>query len=53
MRRLLLVSSVVTSALNVAEPLIAGEIGRALFDAVGPLLLTRNGGPRGLERGAA
>ncbi|SFI64284.1 hypothetical protein [Amycolatopsis regifaucium] len=38
-RRLLLVSSVVTLALNVAEPLIAGEIGRALFDAVGPLLL--------------
>ncbi|RSM75763.1 hypothetical protein DL991_27220 [Amycolatopsis sp. WAC 01375] len=38
-RRLLLVSSVVTLALNVAEPLVAGEIGRALFDAVGPLLL--------------
>lgn len=38
-RRLLLVSSFVTLALNVAEPLIAGEIGRALFDAVGPLLL--------------
>ncbi|MEU8415960.1 hypothetical protein AB0C24_24510 [Amycolatopsis japonica] len=38
-QRLLLVSSVVTLALNVAEPLIAGEIGRALFDAVGPLLL--------------
>jgi hypothetical protein len=38
-RRLLLVSSVVTLALNVAEPLIAWEIGRALFDAVGPLLL--------------
>ncbi len=38
-RRLLLASSVVTLALNVAEPLIAGEVGRALFDAVGPLLL--------------
>ncbi|MFI5587243.1 hypothetical protein ACIA5G_19505 [Amycolatopsis sp. NPDC051758] len=38
-RRLLLASSVVTLALNVAEPLIAGEAGRALFDAVGPLLL--------------
>jgi hypothetical protein len=25
--------------LNVAEPLIAGEVGKALFDAVGPLLL--------------
>jgi hypothetical protein len=38
-RRLLLASSVVTLALNVAEPLIAGEVGKALFDAVGPLLL--------------
>jgi len=38
-RRLLLASSVVTLALNVAEPLLAGEVGRALFDAVGPLLL--------------
>jgi hypothetical protein len=25
--------------MNVAEPLIAGEVGKALFDAVGPLLL--------------
>ena len=38
-RRLLLASSVVTLALNVAEPLIVGEAGKALFDAVGPLLL--------------
>nr|WP_285490166.1 hypothetical protein [Amycolatopsis taiwanensis] len=38
-RRLLLCASVVTLALNVAEPLMAGDIGRALFDAVGPLLL--------------
>jgi hypothetical protein len=38
-RRLLLCASVVTLALNVAEPLIAGHLGRALFDAVGPLLL--------------
>ncbi|WP_410600787.1 hypothetical protein [Amycolatopsis sp. lyj-90] len=38
-RRLLSVSSFVALALSVAEPLIAGEIGRALFDAVGPLLL--------------
>ncbi|WP_410575742.1 hypothetical protein [Amycolatopsis sp. cmx-4-61] len=38
-RRLLLASSLVTLALNVAEPLIAGEVGKALFDAVGPLLL--------------
>lgn len=29
----------VTLALNVAEPFAAGEVGRALFDAVGPLLL--------------
>lgn len=38
-RRLLLFSSVVTLALNVADPLLAGEWGRAAFDAVGPLLL--------------
>ncbi|HKS47036.1 MAG TPA: hypothetical protein VJT49_18370 [Amycolatopsis sp.] len=38
-RRLLLCASAVTLALNVAEPLIAGNIGRALFDAVGPLRL--------------
>ncbi|MFI5587247.1 hypothetical protein ACIA5G_19525 [Amycolatopsis sp. NPDC051758] len=38
-RRLPSASSVVTLALNVAEPLIAGEVGKALFDAVGPLLL--------------
>jgi hypothetical protein len=38
-RRLLLASSLVTLALNVAEPLIVGEVGKALFDAVGPLLL--------------
>nr|WP_228694875.1 hypothetical protein [Amycolatopsis japonica] len=38
-RRLLVLSSSVTLALNVAEPLIAGEIGKALFDVVGPLLL--------------
>jgi hypothetical protein len=38
-RRLLVASSLVTLALNVAEPLIAGDVGRALFDAVGPLLL--------------
>ncbi|RSN45252.1 hypothetical protein DMC64_18555 [Amycolatopsis sp. WAC 04197] len=38
-RRLLVLASAVTLALNVAEPLIAGEIGKALFDAVGPLLL--------------
>jgi hypothetical protein len=38
-RRLLLFSSAVTLALNVAEPLIAGQYGKAAFDAVGPLLL--------------
>lgn len=38
-QRLLVASSVVTLALNVAEPVVAGEVGRALFDAVGPLLL--------------
>jgi hypothetical protein len=38
-RRLLVFSSGITLALNVAEPLIAGDYGKAAFDAVGPLLL--------------
>lgn len=38
-RRLLIFASVVTLALNVAEPLVTGEFGKAAFDAVGPLLL--------------
>jgi hypothetical protein len=38
-RRLLIFASVVTLALNVADPLVAGEYGRAAFDSVGPLLL--------------
>ena len=38
-RRLLVFSSLITLALNVTEPLIAGHTGRAAFDAVGPLLL--------------
>ncbi|WIV57834.1 hypothetical protein [Amycolatopsis nalaikhensis] len=38
-RRLLIFASVVTLALNVAAPLVAGEFGKAAFDAVGPLLL--------------
>ncbi|WP_413810533.1 SpdA protein [Streptomyces sp. OE57] len=38
-RRLLLFSSLMTLALNVADPLIAGHLGKAAFDAVGPLLL--------------
>jgi hypothetical protein len=38
-RRLLIFASVVTLALNVADPLVAGEYGSAAFDAVGPLLL--------------
>lgn len=37
--RLLIFASMVTLALNVAEPLVAGEFGKAAFDAVGPLLL--------------
>ncbi|OHV52151.1 hypothetical protein CgIS1_17420 [Frankia sp. CgS1] len=37
-RRLLVFSSVVTLALNVAEPVIAGQYGKAAFDA-GPALL--------------
>jgi hypothetical protein len=38
-RRLLIFASLVTLALNVAEPLVAGQPGKAAFDAVGPLLL--------------
>ncbi|MDT3443149.1 hypothetical protein [Pseudofrankia sp. BMG5.37] len=38
-RRLLIFSSSVSLALNIAEPLIAGHYGKAAFDAVGPLLL--------------
>ncbi len=38
-RRLLIFASMVTLALNVAEPLLAGHYGKATFDAVGPLLL--------------
>jgi hypothetical protein len=38
-RRLLIFASVVTLALNVADPVVTGEYGKATFDAVGPLLL--------------
>jgi len=38
-RRLLLLVSLLTLALNVTAPLLAGAYGRAAFDAVGPLLL--------------
>jgi hypothetical protein len=38
-RRLLIFSSLVALALNVADPIIAGQFGKAAFDAVGPLLL--------------
>ncbi|MYU09565.1 hypothetical protein GTZ78_02375 [Streptomyces sp. SID8361] len=38
-RRLLVISSVMTLALNVTDPLLAGQSGRAAFDAVGPLLI--------------
>lgn len=38
-RRLLIFANVVTLALNVADPLVAGDYGKATFDAVGPLLL--------------
>lgn len=38
-RRLLIFASLVTLALNVADPLVVGEYGRAAFDSVGPLLL--------------
>ncbi|UGY94406.1 hypothetical protein [Streptomyces gobiensis] len=38
-RRLLVLASVMTLALNVTEPLLAGHYGKAAFEAVGPLLL--------------
>jgi hypothetical protein len=38
-QRLLIFSSAVTLVLNIADPLIAREFGKAAFDAVGPLLL--------------
>jgi hypothetical protein len=38
-RRLLIMAAVMTLALNVTEPLLAREYGKAAFDAVGPLLL--------------
>ncbi|ABW12200.1 conserved hypothetical protein [Parafrankia sp. EAN1pec] len=38
-RRLLVFSSIVTLALNIAEPVIAGDYAKAAFDSVGPLLL--------------
>jgi hypothetical protein len=38
-RRLLIFATVVTLALNVADPLVNGEYGKAACDAVGPLLL--------------
>ncbi|WP_243793872.1 hypothetical protein [Saccharopolyspora gloriosae] len=38
-QRLLMFASIVTLALNVAEPVCAGQFGKAAFDAVGPLLL--------------
>jgi len=38
-RRLLVFAGVMTLALNVTDPLLAGQWGRAAFDAVGPLLL--------------
>ncbi|MDH6213143.1 SpdA protein [Streptomyces pseudovenezuelae] len=38
-RRLLVLSSVMTLALNVTDPLLSGQPGKAAFDAVGPLLL--------------
>lgn len=38
-RRLLIFANLATLALNVTDPIVAGEYGKAAFDAVGPLLL--------------
>ncbi|SDM87367.1 hypothetical protein SAMN04488074_12864 [Lentzea albidocapillata subsp. violacea] len=50
-RRLLMFASAVTLALNVADPVVADEYGKAAFDAVGPLLLIgwAEVGPRVLQ----
>lgn len=39
MRRFTLFVSAVSLALNVAEPVLSGDYGKAAFDAVGPMLL--------------
>ncbi|GLZ32024.1 hypothetical protein Lesp02_42120 [Lentzea sp. NBRC 105346] len=39
LRRFTLFVSVITLALNVADPLLTGQYGKAAFDAVGPVLL--------------
>lgn len=38
-RRLLIFASLTSLALNIADPIVAGDYGKAAFDAVGPLLL--------------
>lgn len=38
-RRLLIFASLATLALNIADPIVARDYGKAAFDAVGPLLL--------------
>lgn len=50
-QRLLVASCVATLALNTAEPILAGQYGKAAFDSVGPLLLMgwSETGPRLLE----
>ncbi|MGP3982467.1 hypothetical protein [Streptomyces sp. KR80] len=42
-RRLLISSSLMTLALNVVDPLFAGQLGKAAFDAVGPPAADRVG----------
>lgn len=39
LRRFTFFVSVVSLALNIAEPVLSGEYGKAAFDAVGPMLL--------------
>lgn len=45
-RRLLIFASLTTLALNVAEPLLTGQYGKATFDAVGPAAADRLGRSR-------
>ncbi|WP_434449228.1 hypothetical protein [Lentzea sp. E54] len=50
--RFTLFVSVVTLALNVVKPLLAGDYGKAAFAAVGPVLSIGWAGSGGAPRGA-
>jgi hypothetical protein len=45
-RRLLIFASLATLALNIADPIVTSDYGKAAFDSVGPLLLIGWAGSR-------